>query len=163
MRRCHQLPSTHSLPSSGESFKQPLRGGLEMNFKPWPGFLASPVAWTKPVDRFGMFRLPDLTHRCSYCIIPPVPPAFLSHNPENAFPCFPEPAHCSWQDGQSTGRTMRCPLLRMCAGHPRAGKCLQRGFLSQLPPHLPFPLPTRSSAWSWWSDHHGNPLQVTKM
>lgn len=126
--------------------------------------LASPAAWPKAVDKFGALRLPDLTQP-GHMAAPAAssPPDFLSHSPESAFPCFAEAPHCSWQDGQSTGHTMRCPLLRMYVGHPRAGKCLQRGFLSQLPPHPPSPFPPAPQHHpSALITPHRSSLQVTK-
>lgn len=136
---------------------------MEINLQPWPWFLASPVAGPRQLINLGCPGCLTLHLAAPPAPSPPAPPDSLSHSPENAFPCFAEAPHCSWQDGQSTGRTMRCPLLRMYVGHPRAGKCLLRGFLSQLPPHPPSPFPPapQHDPGSLITPH-SNSLQVTK-
>lgn len=122
------------------------------------------AAWTKPVDKAGTFRAASpatyaaKAHRYSFCVISPLarpsspmPPAFLSHNPENAFFFFfllkAAPLFLAgWAEQQAA--QCKCPFLRMYVGHPRAGKCLRWGFLSKLPsaPHFPSPFPADSHA-----------------
>lgn len=140
-----------------------------------PSSAATQAARTKPLDKAGTFRAwaaspatyAAKAHCCSFCVISPLarpsspmPPAFLSHNPENAFFFlvfffFKSRLIVPGRMGRAAGRTMQVPFSQDVRWSSQGRKMLTVGLPQQAAfgSSLSLPLPSRLSRRPWLSDY----------
>lgn len=119
--------------------------------------LPSAAAWTKRADKAGTFRAwatyAAKAHHCPFCIIPlarpssPMPPIFLSHNPENAFFfLFKSGLIVPGRMGRAAGRTMQVPFSQDVSWSSQGRKMLTVGLPQRaaFSSSLSFPSPAGS-------------------